>query len=1019
MKSRFLLILFLFVSTFTFGQNVEMSGKVTEAPTGLPLPGATIAVKNGTQQTVTDMDGNFSISAPENATISISFVGFKTLEVKASAGQNLTFALDADAASLDEVVVIGYGTQRKRDVTGAVGIVDAKTIDDMKPIKIEQALQGTVSGVNVTTQGGRPGAFLDIRIRGVATNGDNTPTFIVDGNILKEIGLLNPNDIENITVLKDAQAAIYGTIGANGVIIITTKSGKKNSKPTLSYNTYMGLQETSRSLPMLNATEYALLLNESYANSGSALPFPNVSALGEGTDWQKEVFDTFVPIISHDVSLRGGSDKITYNVSGSHLDQGGIVGGNKSNFLRNTARMNLNADISDKLKMQATATYMYVSSRTFNENSLGSVLFNAINTPSIYRPFDENGQFTVLPSGNAAIPGSNLGNEIINPLAQIDNTFNSYFLKRLNGSFALTYDVIKDLSVTGRIGFETSDSEGRVFNKLVNYGGKVFDNPRSSVNQNAINDNSYTFDLYATYSKSFADKHNFQLTVGQQVYKEYGNGLNATGFDVPNNSWENADIRLTTGTSPQITAGSYNYDDRRLSHFGRLQYDYNGKYLLSGIIRRDLSTRFGPNERAAYFPSATAGWIISEENFFGTPKTLNFLKLRASYGLTGNDKIPSNAYYNLLGGEAEYIFDGTLVTGVAPGLLANPDVKWEEALKFDVGLDFRLFNDKVDVTTDYFIDKRKNLLIPDVPVSAITGIAGPGGRLPVINAGDVVNKGFEFAISYKDQITDDLRFNIAYNVTTLKNEVTRVNNGTGFIQGGNFGTSTITSRMEAGYNIGYFYGYKTDGIFQNQAEVNAHPSQINLGANAQPGDLRFVDVNGDGILDDKDRTNIGSPIPDATMGLNLTFNYKNWDFTAYAFASIGNDMVRAYERALPDVNKMNYQLGRWTGEGTTNSIPRVTNGTSANNIFSDYFVEDASYLRIQNVQLGYTLNSDFTQKAGISNVRLYAAVNNLYTFTKYMGYDPGASSGAPIGGGVDNGFYPIPRIYMFGLNVNF
>lgn len=1019
MKSKFLLILFLFVSTFTFGQNVEMSGKVTEAPTGLPLPGATIAVKNGTQQTVTDIDGNFSISAPENATISISFVGFKTLEVKASSGQNLTFALDADAASLDEVVVIGYGTQRKRDVTGAVGIVDAKTIDDMKPIKIEQALQGTVSGVNVTTQGGRPGAFLDIRIRGVATNGDNTPTFIVDGNILKEIGLLNPNDIENITVLKDAQAAIYGTIGANGVIIITTKSGKKNSKPTLSYNTYMGLQETSRSLPMLNATEYALLLNESYVNSGSALPFPNVSALGEGTDWQKEVFDTFVPIISHDVSLRGGSDKITYNVSGSHLDQGGIVGGNKSNFLRNTARMNLNADISDKLKMQANATYMYVSSRTFNENSLGSVLFNAINTPSIYRPFDENGQFTVLPSGNAAIPGSNLGNEIINPLAQIDNTFNSYFLKRLNGSFALTYDVIKDLSVTGRIGFETSDSEGRVFNKLVNYGGKVFDNPRSSVNQNAINDNSYTFDLYATYSKSFADKHNFQLTVGQQVYKEYGNGLNATGFDVPNNSWENADIRLTTGTSPQITAGSYNYDDRRLSHFGRLQYDYNGKYLLSGIIRRDLSTRFGPNERVAYFPSATAGWIISEENFFGTPKTLNFLKLRASYGLTGNDKIPSNAYYNLLGGEAEYIFDGTLVTGVAPGLLANPDVKWEEALKFDVGLDFRLFNDKVDVTTDYFIDKRKNLLIPDVPVSAITGIAGPGGRLPVINAGDVVNKGFEFAISYKDQITDDLRFNIAYNVTTLKNEVTRVNNGTGFIQGGNFGTSTITSRMEAGYNIGYFYGYKTDGIFQNQAEVNAHPSQINLGANAQPGDLRFVDVNGDGILDDKDRTNIGSPIPDATMGLNLTFNYKNWDFTAYAFASIGNDMVRAYERALPDVNKMNYQLGRWTGEGTTNSIPRVTNGTSANNIFSDYFVEDASYLRIQNVQLGYTLNSDFTQKAGISNVRLYAAVNNLYTFTKYMGYDPGASSGAPIGGGVDNGFYPIPRIYMFGLNVNF
>lgn len=1019
MKSKFLLNLLLFFSAFGYSQTVEINGKVTEAPSGLPLPGATVMVKNGNQSTITDMDGNFSISASENATLVITFMGFKTLETVATSGQNVLISLEPDAESLDEVVVIGYGTQRKRDVTGAVGIVDSKQIEDLKPVKIEQALQGTVSGVNVTTQGGRPGAFLDVRIRGIATNGDNTPTFIVDGNILKEIGLLNPNDIESISVLKDAQAAIYGTIGANGVIIITTKSGKKNSKPTLSYNTYLGLQETSRKLPMLNATEYALLLNESYANSGSALPFPNVSALGAGTDWQDQVFESSVPIVSHDVSLRGGSEKITYNVSGSHLDQGGIVGGNKSNFLRNTARINLNADISDRLKMQANATYMYVSSRTFNENSLGSVLFNAINTPSTYSPFDADGNFTVLPTGSASVPGSNLGNEIINPLAQIDNTFNSYFLKRLNGSFALTYEVIKDLNVTGRIGFETSDSESRVFNKQVSYGGKVFDNPRSSVNQNAINDNSYTFDLFANYSKVFAEKHNVTATVGQQVYKEYGNGLYATGFDVPNNSWENADINLTTGTSPQITSGSSNYDDRRLSHFARLQYDYDGKYLLSGIIRRDLSTRFGSNFRVAYFPSATAGWVISEENFFPESKNLSFVKLRASYGLTGNDKIPTNAYFNLLGGEAEYVFDGTLVNGVAPGLLGNPNIKWEESLKFDVGLDFRLFDDKVDITTDYFIDKRKHLLIPGVPVTGITGIAGPGGQFPVMNAGSVTNKGFEFAISYKDQITDNLRFNIAYNVTTLNNEVTEVNNGTGFIQGGNFGTSTITSRMEVGRELGYFFGYQTDGIFQNQAEVDAHPSQLLLGANAQPGDLRFVDVNGDGVLDADDRTDIGSPIPDATMGLNFTLNYKNWDFTAYAFASIGNDMVRAYERAIPDVNKMNYVLGRWTGEGSTNSIPRVTNGTTANNIFSDYFVEDASYVRIQNVQLGYTLNQDFLQKAGISNVRVYASANNLYTFTKYRGYDPGASSGAPIGGGVDNGFYPIPRIYMFGLNVNF
>ncbi|MEZ0006731.1 TonB-linked SusC/RagA family outer membrane protein [Flavobacterium sp. 28YEA47A] len=1021
MKSNFFLIAFILISSFCYSQEYEINGKVTEAQTGLPLPGATVVVKNGTLQTIADLDGNFQISGvPSGATLVFSYVGFSKYEFKVTKNEKITVVLNPDAESLEEVVVIGYGSQTKREVTGAVGIVSSKNLEDLRPVKIEQALQGTVSGVNVTTQSGRPGGNLDVRIRGIATNGENRPTFIVDGNIIKDIGLLNPNDIESLTVLKDAQAAIYGTIGANGVILITTKSGKKNSKTRISYNTYMGSQETSRKLPLLNATEYALLLNESYANAGNSLPFPNVSSLGKGTNWQDEVFDTGVPIISHDLSASGGSDKVTYNISGSHLDQGGIIGGYKSNFLRNTARLNLNADLTDKLRAKANVMYLYTSSRTFTENALGSVLFNAINTPSIYKPYDQNGNLTVLPSGDVNVPGSNIGFEVINPLAQIANTFNSYNLKRVSGSFALEYDVIKDLTVTGRIGFETSNSEGKTFNKLVDYGpGKVFNNPRSSVDQSAINDNSYTFDLFATYKKTLAENHNFALTAGTTVFKEYGNGLNATGFDVPNNSWEFADISLTTGYVDRKAAGSYAYDERRLSHFGRLQYDYKGKYLLSAMIRRDLSTKFGPSNRVAYFPSFTAGWVISDESFFPESKSINFLKLRGSYGTLGNDQIKSNAYISLLGGEATYIFNGQLVNGNAIGLLANPDVKWEEARKFDVGLDFRLFNNKVEIATDYFIDTRKDLLIVNVPISAITGIAAPGGSSPVINAGSVRNKGFEFAINYKEQVSDNFSFNINYNVTTLKNEVTEVNNGTGFIEGGLFGTSTLTSRMQVGHQMGYFYGYKTNGIFQNQAEVDAHPSQLALGAEAKPGDLRFVDVNGDNKIDANDRTDLGSPIPDVTMGLNFSLNYKGFDFTTYLFASIGNDMVRAYERTQNDVNRMNYTLGRWTGEGSTNSVPRVTTAATANNVFSDYFVEDASYLRIQNVQLGYTINSAFTEKAGISKLRIYTGVNNLYTFTKYMGYDPGASNGNPIGGGVDNGFYPIPRTYLFGVNVNF
>lgn len=1021
MKSNFFLFAFILISSFCYSQEYEISGKVTEAQTGLALPGATVAVKNGTNQTTADMDGNFKITkVPSGATLVVTYIGFLDKEFKVMKNETLNVQLSPDQKSLEEVVVIGYGSQKKREVTGAVGIVTSKNIEDLKPIKIEQALQGTVSGVNVTTQGGRPGAGLDIRIRGIGTNGDNAPTIIVDGTIMNDIGLINPNDVESLTVLKDAQAAIYGTIGANGVILITTKTGKKNSKAKISYNTYFGTQEASRKLPLLNATEYALLLNESYANNGNAIPFPNVSGLGRGTDWQDLVLDSGAPIVSHDIGVSGGSDKITYNVSGSHLDQNGIVGNDKSNFLRNTARVSLNADVSDKLKIQANAMYSYTSSKTFSENALGSVLFNAINTPAIFKPYDANGDFTLLPSGDVNIPGSNLGNEIINPLAQLDNTYNSYNLKKINGNFAVNYEIIKDLVITGRIGFETYNSKGKTFNKLVSYGGsKVFNNPRSSVNQNAINENSYTFDLFATYKKSFAENHNFTLTGGQTVFKEYGNGLYATGFDVPNNIWENADISLTSGTQNTKTNSTYNKDERRLSHFARLQYDYKGKYLISGMFRRDMSTRFGPENQVAYFPSVTGGWVISDEAFFGTPKFLNFAKLRASYGSLGNDRIGQGAYTQLLTGQGSYLFDNTLTNGVAQGILANPDVKWEAAKKFDVGFDFKLWNEKIEIATDYFIDTRTDLLVLDVPVSAITGIAGSGGRLPVVNAGDVKNSGFEFAITYKDQLSDDFSFNVNYNVTFLKNEVTRVENGTGFLESGLFGTSTRTSRMEAGHALGYFYGYKTDGIFQNQAEVDAHPSQLGLGAEAKPGDLRFVDVNGDGKLDAKDRTDIGDPIPDATMGLNISLNYKGFDFVAYAFASIGNDMVRAYERTLNDVNHLNYRLDRWTGEGSTNSVPRATVGTTGNNNFSDYFVEDASYLRIQNVQLGYTLDSNFTEKAGISKVRIYAGVNNLYTFTKYMGYDPGASSGNPIGGGVDNGFYPIPRTYMFGVNVNF
>lgn len=1011
MKSKLLLTVLLLCTSFAFSQNLDVSGTVLDA-SGLSLPGVNVKVKNSSKSTTTDFDGSFKLTdVPKGTSIVFSYIGYRTQEVVVS-GPKVTVKMADDAKSLEEVVVIGYGTQKKREVTGAVSVVDSKTLDVLKPIRVEQALQGTISGVNVTTQSGAPGAPLDIRIRGIATNGQNAPTAIIDGYV-GDFGLLNPNDIETITVLKDAQAAIYGTIGANGIILITTKMGKKNTKTKVSFNSYTGFQETSRKLPTLNATEYALLLNESYANGGKDLPYPNVSALGKGTNWQDEVFQ-HAPIINNDLTISGGSEKITYSISGSHLDQEGIVGGDKSGFLRNTARIALGADLSDKIKLKTNVIYTYFTRKTLNENGLGSVLFNALNVPATLKPYNADGSFSLVPSTTG------LGTEIINPLAQIANTYNDYNYKKLNGNFGLDFKLFKGFTLSSSIGFNTSNSESKVFGKKISYGGKVFDVQRSSVTQGAVNDNDYSFDLFGTYSTKIADSHNITGTVGTTIYKQWGNGLSATGFDVPNNVWENADISLTKGTSETLTNSSYVYDQRRLSYFGRLQYDYKGKYLLSAMIRRDASTRFGPGNKVGYFPSFTAGWVVSDESFFGEPKFLNFVKLRASYGTLGNDQIPNYGYLGLLTGEATYVFDKTLVNGTANGQTPNPDLKWEEAQKFDVGLDLKILNDKVFIVADYFIDTRKDLLIPNIPVSGINGTGAPGASSPTLNAGTVRNSGFEFAIDYKEKLSDAFSFSVAYNVTFLNNKVTEVNNGTGFLEGGAFGVGQpAPSRMEIGKPMGYFYGYKTDGIFQNQAEIDAHPSQLALGANAAPGDLRYVDVNGDGVIDTKDKTNIGDPIPDATMGFNLQLNYKALDFAVFTFASVGNDMVRNYERTLSDANRLNYVLDRWTGPGTSNSTPRVTTGATANNVFSNYFIEDASYLRIQNVQIGYTLNPAISQKAAISKLRLYAGVNNLYTFTKYKGFDPGASNGAPIGGGIDYGFYPIPRTYLLGLNINF
>lgn len=1005
----FFLMLFFLWHIQVRSQELTVTGTVISADDKLSLPGVSVVVKGTLTGTTTDIDGKYTLTqVPSEALLVFSYIGMVTQEIQVGGRNIINVVMETESFGLNEVVVIGYGTVKKKDLTGSVSVVGSKTIDKLKPIKVEEALQGTITGVNVTQQSGSPGAGIDVRIRGISTNGDASPVAIIDG-YQGDLNTLNPSDIETITVLKDAQAAIYGTVGANGIILITTKKGTKNTPTKVDLSSSFGLQETTRKLPVLNATEYGVLLNEGYAANGQALPFPDVSGLGEGTDWQDELFE-MAPIFDNNLRISGGTNNMIYSLSGSDLRQDGIIGGDKSGYDRSTGALNLGADLYKWLKLNTSLIYTHIDRRSFNDFGLGSVLFNAVNMPSTVPIYDESGDYFLAPA--------NLGIEIINPLQQIANTYNDYDLNKLNGNLGLEANFARHFSATGRIGFNTTNTNYKSFSKIVDYGGKVFDVTRSSVYQSKDNFNDYTFDAFVTYNNTFKEVHGFTGTLGTTVFKTWGNNLNATGFDIPNNSWEFADISLANGLNTTKATGSYTYDQRRLSYFTRLQYDYDGKYLASFMLRRDASTKFGPDNAVAWFPSATLGWIISDENFMKDMKKIDLVKFRVSYGILGSDKIGDYRYISQLNGEGVYILNDTLVNGQAIGAMPDPGIKWEQSEQFDVGFDFKFFKDKLDFTADYFIKTTNDLLIQYIPVSGIFGTTAPGAASPTRNAGTVRNSGFEFAVGYRGTTKSDFTYRIDYNFTTLKNEVLEVNNGTGFIEGGSFGVGqSAPARMEEGLPIGYFYGYETDGIFQTQAEVDAHPSQTALGAPASPGDIRYKDINGDGVINSDDRTNIGDPIPKFIMGLNISLEYKNFDFVMYTFTSIGNEIVRNYERTQPNVNKMSYTLDRWTGPGTSDEVPRVTTAATANNVFSDYNVEDGSYLRIQRVQLGYRIPEAKSKKIGMEEIRFFIAINNLATLTKYMGFDPAASSGAPIGSGFDSGFYPASRVYTFGFSL--
>jgi len=1015
MRIILLLLTFSLVSV-VYGQQT-INGKVFDAETNSPIPGATVIIKDRKIATNTDFDGLFSLNGvlPQDILI-ISSIGFKTIEKKVGNNFDFKILLQEEISALDEVVVIGYGVQSKKEVTGAVSVINSETIENIKPTRVEQALQGQVAGVNITSQSGAPGAGLDIRIRGISTNGDNRPLILVDGNVIEELSVINPSDIASISVLKDASAGIYGTRAANGVVLITTKTGRLETPLKFSYNAYTGLQETTRKLPLLNATEFVLIANEAHAAGGEELPFNYLGDIGQGTNWQDELFQ-LANISSQDINIRGGGKKSTYSSSFSSFSQDGIVGGIKSNFQRYTGKANYSVNPIQGLDLNASLLYSNTYRRTLPENSIGSLLYNAISMPSNLPVYDENGDFTRAVDQPI---------EVVNPLKQKFLAINRTQADRFSAVFGLKYSILPQLSFKANYQGNYTEVRGRYYGPISDYGvegvfsDKVFDAQTAGYNEPLDIYRDYTLDLLVNYEGTFDEKHNVKVTLGNSIFRTYQDGYGSIGLNMPVIS-DIKDANLSDAQSIQpifINRSNRVSDSRLLSYFARLRYDYEGKYLLTAVLRRDGSSNFGPGNKFGYFPSASAGWVISEESFLENSSLIDFLKLRGSFGILGNDRIGSFRFVSLMNGEGVYTFGGNqLVFGTATGALSNPNIKWEEQESFNVGLDLRLFNNKVNMTFEYYRRTTRNLLLV-VESSSLLGTAAPGSGNPFANAGTIENKGFEFEFGYKDTFFNSLDFGLNYNFSTLENNVLVVDNQIGYVLGGGFGIGNFEgpSRMESGFPIGYYYGLKTNGIFQTLEDVDAHASQRALGADAVPGDFRYVDQDNNGIIDENDRTYIGDPIPDITMGLNLSLDYKQLDFKAYAFASLGGDIVRNYERYGKLTNRPSYILDRWHGPGTSNSIPRVTTAANPNTRFSDFYVEDGSFVRVQNIQIGYTLANEFLD---IESFRLYMSVNNAFTFTKYKGFDPTTSSGAPIGGGFDQGFYPNPRTFSLGVNIKF
>jgi len=1011
-------------------QTTTVQGSVVEQDGGSPVPNAVLMLSTSNSVLgTTDAQGRFTVKVAEGASLRVRALGYT--EVVVAARNGMRVQLRAEATELDEIVVVGFGTQKKSNVTGAIAQVKAKDLESMSLFRVEQALQGRTAGVQITQNSGQPGAGSVVRIRGTASINGSDPLYVVDGVVIGGgIDYLNPNDIETIEVLKDAaSAAIYGARGANGVIIVTTKSGKgAGGQMNVSVSAYQGVQNPWRKVSTLNATEYATLQNEMAGAAGQAIPYADPRAFGEGTDWQDAVFNRSAPVQSLDVSMAQSSKDASYFASVGRYRQEGIVAPGRSNFERISARLNTTNQVHRAIKVGMSTAFTHNTSQSVAENTeFGSPLGRALNMDPITPVYETNP--LRLSQAPYTVGGSLRGNlvrdeggiyaisprvtsEVVNPVAALlTNTNVGWSDKIVHQSYAEA-KLAEGLTVRTSLGID-----------LAFYGGNGFIpsyylNATNFLDTNLVTQSfnrafSWMWDNTVSYTKDFG-AHHIDAVAGHSAQAVNGSFMGGSKRDVPTDEFGFATISYARNAESERVYGGRWERYAIESYFGRMNYDYDDRFLATVILRADASSRFGPNFRWGYFPSISTGWNLHKEAWWNSDLITNF-KIRAGYGMSGNDAAGSLEYAATISGGRNYSFgyNEFMQNGTSPSQIANPDLRWERVGQANFGADVRwgkYLYTNVDLYHRATYDMKTRPVLPDYI----------GNDAPTANVGRMLNMGMDLEAGYERSFSPTRSLRVAGNVSFLRNEVVYLGNDGGYLPGQRWGPQGLEiTRIQEGLPIGYFFGYLTDGVFQNSADVAAHANAEGdlLQPDAVAGDFRFVDVNNDGELNAEDRTYLGNPTPDVTFGATLNARWGGFDAVLFVQGVAGNQIYNATRRYdLPTANLNGSALDRWTGEGSTNDYARLTALDKNMNFArsSNFYVEDGSFVRIKTAQLGYTLPEGLAAKLGLKRTRLYYSGNNLLTLTKYRGFDPEIGNGF----GVDRGIYPQARMHSIGFTTS-